>query len=49
MEQSGALISSLFTLRRIAYSIKEDRNDMATLEFKRLKRLDLRGHDKQDK
>lgn len=30
MEQSGALISSLFTLRRIAYSIKEDRNDMAT-------------------
>ena len=30
MEQGGALISSLFTLRRIAYSIKEDRNDMAT-------------------
>lgn len=30
MEQSGALISSLFTLHRIAYSIKEDRNDMAT-------------------
>ena len=30
MEQSGTLISSLFTLRRIAYSIKEDRNDMAT-------------------
>ena len=29
MEQGGALISSLFTLRRIAYSIKEDRNDMA--------------------
>lgn len=30
MEQGGALIPSLFTLRRIAYSIKEDRNDMAT-------------------
>ena len=30
MEQGGTLISSLFTLRRIAYSIKEDRNDMAT-------------------
>ena len=30
MEQDGALISSLFTLCRIAYSIKEDRNDMAT-------------------
>ena len=30
MEQSGTLISSLFTLHRIAYSIKEDRNDMAT-------------------
>ena len=30
MEQGGALISSLFTLYRIAYSIKEDRNDMAT-------------------
>ena len=30
MEQGGALISSLFTLRRIAYSIKEDRKDMAT-------------------
>lgn len=30
MEQGGALISSLFTLRRIAYSIKEERNDMAT-------------------
>ena len=30
MEQGGPLISSLFTLRRIAYSIKEDRYDMAT-------------------
>ena len=30
MEQGGALISSLFTLHRIAYSIKEDRKDMAT-------------------
>ena len=30
MEQGGALNPSLFTLRRIAYSIKEDRNDMAT-------------------
>ena len=30
MEQGGALIPSLFTLCRIAYSIKEDRNDMAT-------------------
>lgn len=30
MEQGGALIPSLFTLHRIAYSIKEDRNDMAT-------------------
>ena len=30
MEQGGDLIPSLFTLRRIAYSIKEDRNDMAT-------------------
>ena len=30
MEQGGALIPSLFTLRRIAYSIKEERNDMAT-------------------
>ena len=49
MEQGGALIPSLFTLHRIAYSIKEDRNDMATWNFKRLKRLDLRGHDKQDK
>ena len=30
MEPGGALIPSLFTLRRIAYSIKEERNDMAT-------------------
>ena len=30
MEQGGALNPLLFTLRRIAYSIKEDRNDMAT-------------------
>ena len=30
MEQGGDLIPALFTLCRTAYSIKEDRNDMAT-------------------
>ena len=34
MEQGGALNPLLFTLRRIAYSIKEDRNDMATWNSK---------------
>lgn len=48
MEQGGALNPLLFTLRRIAYSIKEDRNDMATWNSRGLRGSTLEDMNKQE-